>query len=101
MAVDRLPPPLESVMAQVPQQRAVPRDNEIERSLVLHRRGARSAKKIPLCRFSLPIPFILAGKAPNGVGSAPRTAVFFYQACSNRAAHFVVDRGCVFASQAE
>ena len=85
----------------VPDGRAVPRDNQVKSGFVARARNGRAAEQEALGRFPLPVPLVLAGEGPDGIGGALRIAVLFDQARGDRFAHRFVDRGRMLAAQAE
>src|SRR5258708_21506346 len=78
----------------------MPRDNQVEGRLVLHRHGARPVQEITLGCLPFPIPLVLARETPDGIRRALRAAVLLDQARSYGGAHLLIDRRRVFAAQA-
>ena len=79
----------------------MPRDDKIERGLVLHGRGGRPAQEVALRRLPFAIPLVFAGQNPCGISSSLCAAELRGQArCDGRACP-VVDRSGMFAAQSE
>src|SRR5258707_14269935 len=78
----------------------MPRDNQVQGRLVLHRHGARPVQEITLGCLPFPIPLVLALETPAGTRRALRAAVLLDQARSYGGAHLLIDRRRVFAAQA-
>ena len=55
----------------------------------------------PLAELPFPIPFILARQRPHGIRCAFRAAILFDQPGGDRLTHPLIDRGRMFAAQAE
>ena len=74
-------------MGQPTDQIAVPGDQKIERGLVHGRRDAGFGEEEAFGALALPIPFVLAGKCPNGVSRRLGRAVFRHQPGGHLGAH--------------
>jgi hypothetical protein len=93
----RFPPPLEAVMGQSTDQITVPGDQKIERGLVHGCRAAGFGEEKAFGALALPIPFVLAGKCPNGVSRRLGRAVFRHQPRGHLGAHLGGDGAGVLA----
>ena len=88
-------------MPEVPHRLPVPGDDKVECSFVAKGHQGRPVHEKSLGTLAFAMPFIFPCEGPNSISGLSRVAIFFYETRGNGVAHVLVDRGGMFAAQAE